>query len=110
MGEQFDPAVDATVCLDTDDQIAASLTAVLLTGDSQLLAEAVRAVAWSRLVNQLAQQMNVSVREMRDMLAGKQAFSLNVLLPLLKEYGVMLVAEPVQCKAPQSAERLLKRA
>lgn len=110
MGEQFDPAVDATVCLDTDDQIAASLTAVLLTGDSQLLAEAVRAVAWSKVVTQLAQQLHVTTREMRDMLAGKVPFTLNVLLPLLKEYGVMLVAEPVQSKAPASAERLLKRA
>lgn len=109
MSEPFG-AVDASVCLDTDDQIAASLTAVLLTGDQQLLAETIRAVLWSKVVTHLERQLHVAKRDLKDMLTGQVPFSLNVLLPLLKEYDVMLVAEPRQAKGTaMSTERVLKR-
>lgn len=85
MNEIRGPMTAALPRLDTEDDIAALVSDALSRGDSAVLLDALRSLAWARFVNQLSANTGISRAQLGPMLHGQTPLTLDVAMRLLSE-------------------------
>lgn len=85
--------------LDTEERIAEFLSDALLQGGSAKLVEALKDVAWARVISHLAIKLGVPRQEIAQMMSGTAPLSMDVLGPLLSEFRVKLAVTPLALRA-----------
>ena len=80
---------------DTDEQIAAVLSAALLQGDNTAFLNAAKAAAWERLISQVAARLGQPRPHVARMLGGDAPVTLEVAMRLMTELKMKVQVEPV---------------
>jgi len=90
--------------LDTEEGIATFLSEVLANGDSARLVEALKAVAWARVISHLALKLGMPRPHIAQMMAGAAPLTMDVMAPLLAEFRVKLAVTPTVARAETASE------
>ncbi len=80
--------------LDTEEELAAFVSDALMRGDSVLLLEALKALAWSRFIAQMVAATGVSRGQLAPMLQGQTPLTLDVAMRLLSELKLTVSVSP----------------
>lgn len=92
--------------LDTEDEFAAFVSDALMRGDSGMLLDALKALAWSRFISQMVPVTGVARSQLAPMLQGQAPLTLDVAMRLLSELKLTVSVSPAPRKetpAPTAA-------
>lgn len=102
------PLMAALPALDTEEDVAIVVSDALSRGDSALLLEALKALAWTRFITQLSATMGLSRAQLAPMLQGQTPLTLDVAMRLLGELKLTVSVSPSARKpavVPMAPER-----
>lgn len=94
MNEIRGPLTAALPALDTEDDIAALVSDALSRGDSAVLLDALRSLAWARFINQLSTSTGIARAQLSPMLQGQAPLTLDVAMRLLGELQLSVTVSP----------------
>ena len=88
----------------TEEGIAMFLSDVLTSGGGSQLVEALKSVAWARTISHLAIKLDVPRPKIEQMMNGAVPLTMEVMAPLLAEFGVRLTVIPSTARVDSSTE------
>lgn len=95
---------------DTDEQLVSLLETALVKGDSDLFLSTARALAWARIVSQVALRTGMPRQQVSAMLDGTSPLTLDVAMRLVNELHMQVNVVPRQgVKAPKESEPIYVR-
>jgi DNA-binding phage protein len=100
----------AATMQDTDEQLASLLETALIKGDSDLFLSTARALAWARIVSQVALRMGMPRQQVSAMLDGNGPLTLDVAMRLVNELHMQVAVLPRgSVKSPKESEPIYVR-
>lgn len=80
--------------LDTEDEFAVFVSDALMRGDSVMLLDALKALAWSRFISQMVPATGMAHSQLAPMLQGHAPLTLDVAMKLLCELKLTVSVSP----------------